>query len=235
MMHPDDRQETVSACRTAAAAGREIHAEYRVLTSTGQVIWVAMSAHGRQDAQGLVQFRGGLLDITALKRTEKLQQLVYELETSRDQLKEKLEALEQHEAALRDTQAQLLQASKLASIGELAAGIAHELNNPLNNIGLCVGNALDRAELQHYEHLTDALRTVNEQVRRGAAIISHLRTFARTDRGRTRPHHAERRHPTGRSIREGNTPVGQYLGAYGAVQHGSAYLGECSSSRAIDN
>ncbi|MEP6888890.1 MAG: ATP-binding protein, partial [Nitrospirales bacterium] len=109
-----------------------------------------------------------------------LQQLVCDLQASRDQLKEKHEALALHEAALRDTQAQLLQASKLASIGELAAGIAHELNNPLNNIGLCVGNVLDRAEQEHDEHLTRDLRIVNEQVHRAAAIIHHLRTFART-------------------------------------------------------
>src|SRR5213076_262367 len=48
---------------------------------------------------------------------------------------------------LRDKQEQLVQAGKLATLGELTTGVAHELNNPLNNIGLFVGNAIDLIEL----------------------------------------------------------------------------------------
>ena len=40
-----------------------------------------------------------------------------------------------------------MQAGKLATLGELTTGIAHELNNPLNNIGLFIGNAIDLIEL----------------------------------------------------------------------------------------
>ncbi|MDQ6733036.1 MAG: ATP-binding protein [Nitrospirota bacterium] len=179
MMHADDRPEVVSACRSAAAARRDVRVEYRAVTSTGQVVWVALIARVRRRPHGATQVRGVLLDITALKRTEKLQQLVRDLQTSQDQLKEKNEALAQGAAALRDKQAQLVQSAKLAGIGELAAGIAHELNNPLNNIGLCIGNVLDGAQYKHDEYLTARLRTVNEQVSRAAAIIHHLQTFAR--------------------------------------------------------
>src|SRR5205814_64791 len=47
------------------------------------------------------------------------------------------------EHQLRDKQEQLVQAGKLATLGELTTGVAHELNNPLNNIGLFIGNAVD--------------------------------------------------------------------------------------------
>src|ERR671914_665777 len=48
---------------------------------------------------------------------------------------------------LRDKQEQLVQAGKLATLGELTTGVAHELNNPLNNIGLFIGNVIDRVHL----------------------------------------------------------------------------------------
>jgi signal transduction histidine kinase len=82
---------------------------------------------------------------------------------------------------LEHQQEQLVQSAKLASIGELSAGIAHELNNPLNNIGLFVGNVIDQlqaAEIDRAKALQHLEATVH-QVRRAAAIINHLRAFAR--------------------------------------------------------
>src|SRR5207248_7021718 len=55
--------------------------------------------------------------------------------------------IEQREQELRDKQEQLVQAAKLATLGELTTGVAHELNNPLNNIGLFIGNVLDQIEI----------------------------------------------------------------------------------------
>jgi signal transduction histidine kinase len=79
-------------------------------------------------------------------------------------------------------QAQLVQSAKLASLGELATGIAHELNNPLNNIGLFAGNAEQYIASGHGDPglLKECLRHIQEQVRRAASIIRHIRTFART-------------------------------------------------------
>jgi signal transduction histidine kinase len=79
-------------------------------------------------------------------------------------------------------QAQLVQSAKLASLGELATGIAHELNNPLNNIGLFAGNAEQYVAGGHGDPglLKECLRHIQEQVRRAASIIRHIRTFART-------------------------------------------------------
>jgi C4-dicarboxylate-specific signal transduction histidine kinase len=83
---------------------------------------------------------------------------------------------------LRDKQEQLVQAGKLATLGELTTGVAHELNNPLNNIGLFIGNAIDQIDLRDPdpERIKSDLVKAIEQVRKATEIITHLRTFGRT-------------------------------------------------------
>jgi C4-dicarboxylate-specific signal transduction histidine kinase len=82
---------------------------------------------------------------------------------------------------LRDKQEQLVQAGKLATLGELTTGVAHELNNPLNNIGLFIGNVIDHIELGQLEEerIVNDLAKAMEQVRKATEIITHLRTFGR--------------------------------------------------------
>jgi len=89
--------------------------------------------------------------------------------------------MQRREQELRDKQEQLVQAGKLATLGELTTGVAHELNNPLNNIGLFVGNAIDLLEfgIGSKEQIVEELRRATQQVRKATEIISHLRTFGR--------------------------------------------------------
>lgn len=96
-------------------------------------------------------------------------------------LRETTEAIGRREQELREKQDQLVQAGKLATLGELTTGVAHELNNPLNNIGLFVGNAIDMLEMdvQDREVILRELRNTMRQVRKATEIISHLRTFGR--------------------------------------------------------
>jgi C4-dicarboxylate-specific signal transduction histidine kinase len=100
-----------------------------------------------------------------------------------DDLRETTTEMERREQELRDKQEQLVQAGKLATLGELTTGIAHELNNPLNNIGLFVGNVIDQLELGVEEAdkatIVHELERALEQVRKATEIISHLRTFGR--------------------------------------------------------
>jgi len=97
-------------------------------------------------------------------------------------LQKTTEAIRRSEQELRDKQEQLVQAGKLATLGELTAGVAHELNNPLNNITLFVGNAIDLLELEADSKKDAVLRLRNalRQVGKASEIISHLRTFGRT-------------------------------------------------------
>jgi len=98
-------------------------------------------------------------------------------------LKETSEEVKYREQELRSKQEQLVQAGKLATLGELTTGVAHELNNPLNNIGLFVGNAIDLIELgtayTDSGRILQELNNAMQQVWKATEIISHLRTFGR--------------------------------------------------------
>ncbi len=97
-------------------------------------------------------------------------------------LQDTTEEMHIREQELREKQAQLVQAAKLATLGELTTGVAHELNNPLNNIGLFIGNIIDSIEIDRLDK-TSALRQLSNamnQVHKATEIISHLRTFGRT-------------------------------------------------------
>ncbi len=78
----------------------------------------------------------------------------------------------------RQIEEQITQADKLASIGQLSAGIAHEINNPL---GIILGytQLLIRLEKDHSEKLQD-LKTIEKHVRSCKTIVEDLLNFART-------------------------------------------------------
>ena len=80
----------------------------------------------------------------------------------------------------RRLQAQLLQSSKLASIGQLASGLAHEINNPLGTILLRTDSLLaDIADYDLPEDLQDDVEAIRRQASRVNRITEELLTFSR--------------------------------------------------------
>jgi len=82
---------------------------------------------------------------------------------------------------LKSRQDQLLQSRKMAAVGTFTSGIAHELNNPLNNISITVETLLD-----DYEEIDEArnkklLDDIDTQVQRANATVRNLLDFSRKD------------------------------------------------------
>ena len=82
-------------------------------------------------------------------------------------------------------QAEVVQTSKLATLGTLAAGMAHEMSQPLNVIRLWTENMLSRLRdnLLERDRAERSLTLVIEQTDRMAKLIDHVRTFGRRDGG----------------------------------------------------
>ncbi len=87
------------------------------------------------------------------------------------------EALRQGMRRLEETQAQLVQSAKLAAVGELAAGVAHEINNPLTSI---IGfTRLLLEDLRPDHEMRADLETVDREAARARQIVRGLLDFAR--------------------------------------------------------
>ncbi len=109
------------------------------------------------------------------------EQLAVAIENTRlhDDLEQKVE---ERTRDLKQTQAQLIQSGKLAAVGTLAAGVAHELNQPLMVIRGYAQELLADGRVAS-EEICEDLRRIEAQTTRMVAIINHLRDFSRQSKG----------------------------------------------------
>ncbi|MGD2123550.1 MAG: ATP-binding protein [Gemmatimonadota bacterium] len=100
----------------------------------------------------------------------------------RDEFSRLAVAFNQTILEIQNRQEQLLQSGKMAAVGTLTSGIAHELNNPLNNIGLTVEALLDDFEDLPDEDKRRMLSQAYTQVERAGATVRNLLDFTRKGR-----------------------------------------------------
>jgi PAS domain S-box-containing protein len=111
-IHPDDREESAKAFFRAIEVGESYNVIHRYRRADGQYRWHRVRGEPLRDPHGkIIQWCGLSIDIDERKRAE------------------------DH---LRDTRIKLSQASKIATVAELSASIAHQLNQPLTAV---LGNA----------------------------------------------------------------------------------------------
>ncbi|WP_420151009.1 two-component regulator propeller domain-containing protein [Spirosoma sp.] len=161
----------------------------------GGSLWAFMQYRSKALRQ-----KNQLLEAHVAQRTREVQQQKEEIVTQRDHLESTLEDLQK-------TQQQLIQKEKLASLGELTAGIAHEIQNPLNFVNnfsqvstellteLKEGpfqklpdNEKDFAE-EILSDLTNNLRKIHRHGNRASSIVKDMLEHSRTESGEKRPIH----------------------------------------------
>ena len=152
-IHPDDRARVQRTVDRASRDGKGFEAEYRLLMPDGSVKHVHASAHAVADASSGIEFVGAVTDITARKRAE---------------------------AELHEAQANLAHVTRITALGELAASIAHEVNQPLaavvTNAAACK-RWLDRTP----PDLTEARGTLQAIIKDGnwaGEVIQRVRALA---------------------------------------------------------
>ncbi|MGB7292268.1 MAG: ATP-binding protein [Thermodesulfobacteriota bacterium] len=158
-------------------------------TSIGYIISRRISGPIRSLLQGTKHVIEGNLDchVTVRERDE-VGELAYSFNSMIDEIKRYREQLENYSRTLEEKVKQrteelirkdedLRQSEKLASIGLLAGGVAHELNNPLTSILMSVGLLMEDVEVKSDFYVE--LEKINEDTNRCIRIINELLDFSR--------------------------------------------------------
>ena len=96
-------------------------------------------------------------------------------------LTDKVSELEKAESVLRQTRDEAVQAGKMAVLGQMAAGVTHELSQPLSAIQLYAGNTRKLIDAGRYDIAADNVTHINDLVARMGSILSELKSLYRND------------------------------------------------------
>lgn len=169
-----------------------------VIGMTGEVLMDVSQTRALASAQalavaGLCLAFGSLLFLAAERRRtltkanaqleSRVSQRTAALRETNTKLRAEAAEREETQAALRRAQDDLVQAGKLSALGQMSAGISHELNQPLMAIRSFAENAVQFMERGTPERATENLIRISDMARRMGRIIQNLRTFARQENG----------------------------------------------------
>jgi len=131
LVHPEDLPLAQAALKAHLLGETLLYeVEFRMLTKSGEWKWILAQAKvmERDDLGNPLRMTGTHIDISDRKQAE------LALRISEQREREKAQQLNQTLEQLKGTQSQLIQAEKMSSIGQMVAGVAHEINNPISFI-----------------------------------------------------------------------------------------------------
>ena len=165
LIHADDQVTARAAVRDALLAGKPFDIQYRIADKLGQEKWVRERGCGIYTDNGHVQaIEGYIDDITPLKSAA--------LKLA------KAEA--SYEEEVRRRNVQLAHADRLNTLGEMATGIAHEINQPLTAISLFAQTGKRMLEAGEHAKLREIFDKLSQHSHRAGDIVERMQDMART-------------------------------------------------------
>ncbi len=154
LIHPDDLGDALEEWMHCMDGETDsFNVEYRLKNRNESYTWIQCRGTALRDDDGNpIRIAGSHTDISKRKQAYVM------MEHMHRESQEKADALEKSHRELQASHEQLLQSEKLASIGQLAAGVAHEINNPVgyvySNLGTLKNYITNLCQiLEGYEHL----------------------------------------------------------------------------------
>ena len=154
LVHPEDFPGAIAALNAHLEGKTQTYeAEFRMLTKSGEWKWILAQAKvmERDNAGNPLRMTGTHIDIDR-------KQAQVDLQFSEQREREKAQQLEQTLEDLKNAQSQLIQSAKMSSIGQMVAGVAHEINNPISFI---YGNIIPAA--QYARNLVKLIQLYQQQ------------------------------------------------------------------------
>jgi PAS domain S-box-containing protein len=150
-IHPEDRGIIEKSLKEISQNGL-LDIEYRIVRPDGEIRWIHDRIHPIYDDAALEE-QGQPSSLTGLATDITLnKQATLALQKSHSELQDAYRRLQ-------EVQSQLLQSEKMASIGQLAAGVAHEINNPIGYVNSNLGSL--QSYIQDLFTLIDAYEETN--------------------------------------------------------------------------
>lgn len=151
-IHPTDIVRVRRLIGRASRDGTDWELEHQLLMPDGSVKFVHVVARAVRDESGEVEFVGAVMDVSAAKRAEQ---------------------------ALRQTQAELTHVTRVTTLGELTASIAHEVNQPITGVvtNAAAGLRWLAAQPPNLDEVRDVLRRIVKDGGRAGDVIHRIRAL----------------------------------------------------------
>jgi PAS domain S-box-containing protein len=164
LIHPEDKQMALQLVEDYISEKvPKYRLEHRLRCKDGTYKWVLSKGACIRDSEGKpIRFTGWHIDIHQLRST--------------------IEELKNKEKIIAEQQVKIISSAKMSSLGEMAGGIAHEINNPLAIIGLSANQSLEALAKNppDLNFAKESLEKVRFTVKRIGKIIKGLRSFSRS-------------------------------------------------------
>lgn len=165
--------------------GRVADVEVQLRRKDGSLFWAAITGHAARNSLGEINsFEGVIIDISERKKREVAERERERAEAADRAKAELLTLLEKKNLELEETldqlryaQKKLVQAEKMAAMGTMAGGVAHDLNNILS--GIVSYPDLLLTQLPERSDMRESIKVIRESGLRAAAVVADLLTLSR--------------------------------------------------------